>query len=127
MEKKIINTKNAPAAIGPYSQAVKVGNLLFTSGQMPVDPNTGIMVTDDIKKATERSLENIKAILEEAGTSLDKVIKTTVFIKDMNDFSSVNEVYGKYFIKNQPARSCVEVARLPKDCRVEIEVIAIVD
>ena len=127
MEKQIINTKNAPAAIGPYSQAVKVGNLLFTSGQMPVNPNTGVMVVDDIKKATERSLENIKAILEEAGTSLEKVIKTTVYIKDMNDFAAMNEVYGKYFVANQPARSCVEVARLPKDCRVEIEVIALLD
>jgi len=127
MEKKIINTKNAPAAIGPYSQAVKVGNLLFTSGQIPLDPNTGELVIDDIKKATERSLENLKAILGEAGTTLDKVIKTTVFIKDMNDFSAVNEVYGKYFSENQPARSCVEVARLPKDCRVEIEVIALLD
>lgn len=127
MEKQIISTKNAPAAIGPYSQAVKVGNLLFTSGQMPVNPKTGIMVVDDIKKATERSLENIKAILEEAGTTLDKVIKTTVFIKDMNDFAAVNEVYGKYFTTNQPARSCVEVARLPKDCSIEIEVIALLD
>ena len=127
MEKQIINTKNAPAAIGPYSQAVKVGNLLFTSGQIPLDPNTGEMVIDDIKKATERSLENVKAILEEAGTNLSKVIKTTVFIKDMNDFAAVNEVYGKYFSENQPARSCVEVARLPKDCKVEIEVIALLD
>ena len=127
MEKQIISTKNAPAAIGPYSQAVKVGNLLFTSGQMPVDPKTGVMVVDDIKKATETSLENIKAILKEAGTNLDRVIKTTVFIKDMNDFAAMNEVYGKYFVAKQPARSCVEVARLPKDCRVEIEVIALVD
>lgn len=126
MEKKIISTKNAPAAIGPYSQAVKTGNLVFTSGQIPLDPQTGELVNDDIKKATERSMENIKAILEEAGTSLDKVVKTTVFIQDMNDFAAVNEVYGRYFTENQPARSCVEVAKLPKGAKVEIEVTAYV-
>ena len=127
MEKQIINTTNAPAAIGPYSQAVKVGNLLYTSGQIPLNPATGELVIGDVKKATERSMENVKAILEAAGTSLDKVIKTVVFIKDMNDFAAVNEVYGSYFTSNQPARSCVEVARLPKDVQVEIEVIALVD
>jgi len=127
MEKQIINTTNAPAAIGPYSQAVKVGNLLYTSGQIPLNPATGELVIGDVKKATERSMENVKAILEAAGTSLDKVIKTVVFIKDMNDFAAVNEVYGSYFTSNPPARSCVEVARLPKDVQVEIEVIAIVD
>lgn len=126
MEKKIISTKNAPAAIGPYSQAVETGNLVFTSGQIPLDPQTGELVNDDIKKATERSMENIKAILEEAGTSLDKVVKTTVFIQDMNDFAVVNEVYGRYFTENQPARSCVEVAKLPKGAKVEIEVTAYV-
>lgn len=126
MEKKIISTKNAPAAIGPYSQAVKTGNLVFTSGQIPLDPQTGELVNDDIKKATERSMENINAILEEAGTSLDKVVKTTVFIQDMNDFAAVNEVYGRYFTENQPARSCVEVAKLPKGAKVEIEVTAYV-
>ena len=127
MEKQIISTTNAPAAIGPYSQAVKVGNLLYTSGQIPLNPATGELVIGDVKKATERSMENVKAILEAAGTSLDRVIKTVVFIKDMNDFAAVNEVYGKYFTSNQPARSCVEVARLPKDVQVEIEVIALVD
>jgi len=127
MEKQIINTTNAPAAIGPYSQAVKVGNLLYTSGQIPLNPATGELVIGDVKKATERSMENVKAILEAAGTSLDKVVKTVVFIKDMNDFAAVNEVYGSYFASNPPARSCVEVARLPKDVQVEIEVIAIVD
>lgn len=126
MEKEIINTKKAPAAIGPYSQAIKAGNLVFTSGQIPINPETGELVNDDIKKATERSLENVKAILEEAGTCLDKVIKTVVFVKDMNDFAAVNEVYGKYFTSNQPARSCVEVGRLPKDALVEIEVVALV-
>lgn len=126
MEKEIINTKKAPAAIGPYSQAIKAGNLVFTSGQIPINPETGELVNDDIKKATERSLENVKAILEEAGTCLDKVIKTVVFVKDMNDFAAVNEVYGKYFTSNQPARSCVEVGSLPKDALVEIEVVALV-
>ncbi len=127
MEKKIISTNNAPAAIGPYSQATIVGNLLFTSGQVPIDPKTGELVNDDVKEAAKRSLENLKAILEAAGTTLDKVIKTTVFIKDMNDFAAVNEVYAKYFTSNQPSRSCVEVARLPKDALVEIEAIALVE
>jgi 2-iminobutanoate/2-iminopropanoate deaminase len=109
MEKQIISTTNAPGAVGPYSQAVRVGNLLFTSGQIPLDPVTGKLVNDDIKKATERSLENIKAVLEEAGTSLDKVVKTTIFLKNMSDSASVNEAYAKFFLKNMPARSCVEV------------------
>lgn len=126
MEKEIISTKKAPGAVGPYSQAVKVGNLLFTSGQIPIDPSTGELVTGDVKKATQRSLENIKALLEEAGTSFDKVVKTTVFVKNMSDFAAVNEVYAKYFEKDMPARSCVEV-KLPKDALVEVEVIALVD
>ncbi|ADK13812.1 RidA family protein [Clostridium ljungdahlii] len=126
MEKEIISTKKAPGAVGPYSQAVKVGNFLFTSGQIPLDPSTGELVSSDIKKATERSLENIKALLEEAGTSFDKVIKTTVYVKSMSDFAAVNEVYAKYFKKDMPARSCVEV-KLPKDALVEVEVIALVD
>lgn len=123
MQKEIISTPNAPAAIGPYSQGIKVGDMVFTSGQMPVNPATGELVTE-IKAATKQSLENVKAILEQAGTSLDKVVKVVVFIKDMNDFAKVNEVYGQYFTENPPARSCVEVARLPKDCLVEIEAIA---
>jgi 2-iminobutanoate/2-iminopropanoate deaminase len=123
MQKEIISTTNAPAAIGPYSQGIKIGDMVFTSGQMPVNPATGELVTE-IKAATKQSLENVKAILEEAGTSLDKVVKVVVFIKDMNDFAKVNEVYGQYFTENPPARSCVEVARLPKDCLVEIEAIA---
>ncbi|AGY77041.1 RidA family protein [Clostridium autoethanogenum] len=126
MEKEIISTKKAPGAVGPYSQAVKVGNFLFTSGQIPLDPSTGELVSSDIKKATERSLENIKALLEEAGTSFDKVIKTTVYVKSMSDFAAVNEVYAKYFKKDMPARSCVEV-KLPKDALIEVEVIALVD
>lgn len=125
MEKQIISTTKAPAAVGPYSQAVKVGNLLFTSGQIPLDPATGELISENITKATERSLENVKAILEEAGTSFEKVIKTTVFVKNMSDFAAVNEVYAKYFQSELPARSCVEV-KLPKDALVEIEVIALV-
>lgn len=126
MKKEIIDTEKAPGAVGPYSQAVKVGNLLFTSGQIPLVPETGELISDDIKKATERSLENIKALLEEAGTCFEKVIKTTVYVKDMSDFADVNEVYAAYFKKDMPARSCVEV-KLPKDALVEIEVIALVD
>ncbi|MBI6871687.1 RidA family protein [Clostridium aciditolerans] len=126
MEKKIISTTNAPGAVGPYSQAVKVGNLVFTSGQIPLDPATGDLVGGDVQKATERSLENVKAILEAAGTSLDKVIKTTVFVKNMSDFAAVNEIYAKYFQKDMPARSCVQVV-LPKDALVEIEVIALAE
>ncbi|MDB2076375.1 RidA family protein [Clostridium paraputrificum] len=125
MNKEVIFTEKAPKAIGPYSQAQKVGNLLFTSGQIPLNPSTGELVTE-IKAATKQSLENVKAILEAAGTSLENVVKTVVYIKDMNDFGEVNEVYGEYFKENAPARSCVEVARLPKDALVEIEAIAII-
>ncbi len=127
MEKVIISTKNAPAAIGPYSQAVKVGSLLYTSGQLAINPATGEFINDDIKRATAQSLDNVKAILEEAGTTLDKVVKTMVFLKNMNDFADMNEVYSQYFSTNPPARSCVEAAKLPKDALVEIEVIAIVE
>ncbi|WP_251861832.1 RidA family protein [Clostridium sp. Marseille-Q2269] len=126
MEKVVISTKKAPAALGAYSQAIKVGDLLFTSGQIPLDPATGELISDDIKKATERSMENLKAVLQEAGTSFDKVIKTVIFLKDMKDFSSVNEVYAKYFKENPPARSCVEVGQLPKDALVEIELVAMI-
>ena len=127
MEKQIISTSYAPAAIGPYSQAVKVGNLLYTSGQLAINAATGEFVNDDIKKATAQSLDNVKAILEEAGTTLDKVVKTLVFLKDMNDFNSMNEIYSQYFSTNPPARSCVQAGKLPKDALVEIEVIAIVE
>lgn len=127
MEKQIISTAKAPAALGPYSQAVKVGNLLYTSGQLAINATTGEFINDDIQKATAQSLENVKAILEEAGTSLDKVVKTLVFLKDMNDFAAMNEVYAKYFAVNPPARSCVQAGKLPKDALVEIEVIAIVE
>jgi 2-iminobutanoate/2-iminopropanoate deaminase len=126
MSKEIIATKEAPGAIGPYSQAVKVNGFVYTSGQIPLDPATGELVTD-IKLATKRSLDNLKAILEEAGTSLDKVIKTVVFLKNMDDFAAVNEVYATYFTSNPPARSCVAVAKLPKDAVVEIEAVAIIE
>jgi 2-iminobutanoate/2-iminopropanoate deaminase len=127
MKKQIISTTNAPSAIGPYSQGVKIGNLLFTSGQIPLDPQTGELVNDNIEKAAERVMLNLKGILEEAGTSFDKVVKTTVLLKDINDFNKVNEVYGKYFASEQPARSCFQVGKLPKDALLEIEVIASVE
>ncbi|AVX19266.1 endoribonuclease L-PSP [Carboxydocella sporoproducens DSM 16521] len=125
MTKEIISTTAAPQAIGPYSQAVKVGNLLFCSGQIPIDPVTGQLVTGDIQTQTRRVLDNIKGLLEAAGSSLDKVVKATVFIKDMNQFVTINEIYATYFTANPPARSLVEVARLPKDVDIEIEVIAL--
>lgn len=124
MTKEVINTNNAPEAIGPYSQGVIVGDFVYTSGQIPLNPVTGELVTD-IKLATKQSMENIKAILEEAGTSLNNLVKTSIFLKDLNDFEAVNEVYGTYFIENKPARSCVQVAKLPKDAVIEIEAIAV--
>ena len=124
MTKEVINTNNAPEAIGPYSQGVIVGDFVYTSGQIPLNPVTGELFTD-IKLATKQSMENIKAILEEAGTSLNNVVKTSIFLKDLNDFEAVNEVYGTYFIENKPARSCVQVAKLPKDAVIEIEAIAV--
>ena len=124
MTKEVINTNNAPEAIGPYSQGVIVGDFVYTSGQIPLNPVTGELVTD-IKLATKQSMENIKAILEEAGSSLNNVVKTSIFLKDLNDFEAVNEVYGTYFIENKPARSCVQVAKLPKDAVIEIEAIAV--
>lgn len=123
MSKKIISTEKAPGAIGPYSQAVRIGNMIYTSGQIPLNPETGEMVTE-IKAATKQCLENVKAILEVEGASMENIIKTTVFLQDLNDFVDMNEVYGSYFPENPPARSAVQVARLPKDSIVEIEVIA---
>lgn len=122
---KILHTDKAPGAVGPYCQAVQVGDMIFTSGQLAIDPANGNLINDDIEKATRRSLDNVKAILEEAGSSLEKVVKTTIFLDDMNNFAKVNEVYGEYFSNHKPARSCVQVARLPKDAIVEIEVIAL--
>ena len=122
--KEIISTERAPSAIGPYSQAVKVGNLLFTSGMIPIDPATNTLVEGGIEIQAERALENVKALLEASGSSMDKVVKTVVFIKNMDDFAKVNEIYAKYFTADFPARSCVEVARLPKDVLIEMEAIA---
>jgi 2-iminobutanoate/2-iminopropanoate deaminase len=122
--KDIVNSDRGPKPIGPYSQAVKINGLLYLSGQIPLDPKTNEMVGGDIKAQTERVLENIKGILEAAGSNLHHVVKTTVFLKDMNEFPAMNEVYGKYFTIAHPARSTVQVTRLPKDASVEIEVIA---
>lgn len=126
MNKEIIVTANAPGAIGPYAQGIKIGNMIFTSGQLPLNPKTGELISDDINKATAQSLENVKAVLAAAGASLDNVVKTVIFLKDMNDFAAVNAVYATYFTENCPARSCVQVARLPKDALLEIEAIAVV-
>lgn len=125
MAYEVIHTDNAPAAIGPYSQAIKAGNLLFVSGQVPFVPATGEIVEGDVKAQTAQSLKNVQAILAEAGLDFSHVVKSTVFIKDMNEFAQVNEVYAEYFGDNKPARACVEVARLPKDVKVEIELIAV--
>ena len=123
--KKIISTDKAPAAIGPYSQAIEVNNMVFTSGVIPINPATGELVTGTIEEQAEQAIGNLAALLKESGVSMENVVKTTVFIKDMNDFAKVNEVYAKYFTSNFPARSCVEVARLPKDVLIEIEAIGI--
>jgi 2-iminobutanoate/2-iminopropanoate deaminase len=121
--KKAIATKNAPAAIGPYAQGIDTGSLVFTSGQVPINPESGL-IPEGITAQTEQSLENVKAILEEAGLTMNNVVKATVFLKDMNQFADMNKVYESYFT-DYPARSAVEVARLPKDVLVEIEVIAL--
>ncbi len=125
MKHQVIHTENAPKAIGPYSQAVKAGNMLFVSGQVPFVPETMEIVEGDVKAQTAQSLKNVQAILAEAGLDFSHVVKSTVFIKDMNEFAQINEVYAEFFGENKPARACVEVARLPKDVKVEIEVIAI--
>ncbi|MCL2837720.1 MAG: RidA family protein [Oscillospiraceae bacterium] len=124
--KKIISTTAAPAAIGPYSQAVQIGNMLHTSGQIPLNPQTMEIETDDVAAQTKQVMENIKAVLTAGEARLENVIKCTIFLADMNDFAIVNEVYGAYFTQNPPARSCVEVSRLPRDVKVEIECIAVV-
>ena len=122
--KKVLSTPNAPKAIGPYSQAILSNGFLFLSGQIPLDPESGQVVSPEIGPQTERVLDNIKAVLEGAGTSLDHVVKTTIFLADLADFAKVNEIYARYFPANPPARSTVQVARLPRDVRIEIEVIA---
>jgi 2-iminobutanoate/2-iminopropanoate deaminase len=120
-----VSTDNAPKAIGPYSQAVRAGQLLFISGQIPIDPATGTLIAGDIAAMTHRVFANMKAILAAAGGTLDQVVRTTVFLADMNDFGAMNEVYATYFSQPAPARSTVQAARLPKDARVEIDVIAV--
>jgi 2-iminobutanoate/2-iminopropanoate deaminase len=120
-----ISTSKAPAAIGPYSQGIIVNNLFYSSGQIPLTAE-GTMIDGSVEDQTHQVFKNLKAVLDEAGASLETVVKATVFIKDMNDFAAINEVYGEYFAEHKPARSCVEVARLPKDALVEIEVIALV-
>ena len=126
-QKRVIATADAPQAIGPYSQAVVYGGVVYCSGQIPLDPATNQIVEGGVAEQTARVLENLKAVLEAAGTSLDRVLKTTVFVKDLGDFGVVNEVYGRYFHVNPPARATVQAARLPRDVRVEIECIAALD
>ncbi len=121
---KVIHTNKAPAAVGPYVQAIEAGNFVYVSGQIPFVPETMTKVSEDVSAQTKQSLENVKAVLEAAGCTLNNVVRCGIYIKDMNDFGKVNEVYGQYFSNHKPARSCVEVARLPKDVLVEIEAIA---
>ena len=125
--KQIISTSEAPAAIGPYSQAVRSGNLLFCSGQIPLDPKSGQIVSGDIATQTRRVLDNIGAVLKADGLSFENIVKTTIFLTDLSDFQSVNETYGSYFKQQAPARSTVQVSALPKGAKVEIEVIAVAD
>lgn len=122
----VINTDKAPSAIGPYSQAIKVGNFLFTSGQIPIVAETGEVVQGGIKEQTEQVMKNLSEVLKEGGSSFDKAVKTTCFLDSMNDFAAFNEIYGKYFV-SKPARSCVEVAKLPKGVLVEVEVVALAE
>jgi 2-iminobutanoate/2-iminopropanoate deaminase len=122
--KEIISTENAPGAIGPYSQAIKTGGMLFCSGQIPIDPVTGEFVSNDVAEQTELVLKNLEAVLKAGGSGLANVVKTTVFLADMGDFAAMNEVYARYFSDNKPARATVQAARLPRDARVEIDCIA---
>ncbi|HLW47103.1 MAG TPA: RidA family protein [bacterium] len=125
MSKRIVRTEQAPQAIGPYSQAVVGGGFVYVAGQLALDPRTGQLVPGDVRIQTKRVMENIKAILESAGSSLSNVVKTTVFLRDMNDFGAMNEIYGSYFQEDPPARSTFQVAKLPRDGAVEIEVVAL--
>jgi 2-iminobutanoate/2-iminopropanoate deaminase len=126
MGKKVIHTHKAPKAIGPYSQAIQAGNFLFLSGQIPLDPKTGESVKGDIRKQTQQVLENIKGVLESQELGMEDIVKVTIFLKDIGDFNQVNEVYATYFSSSPPARSTVEVAKLPKDAHIEIEAIALI-
>jgi 2-iminobutanoate/2-iminopropanoate deaminase len=123
--KKIVSTDQAPRAIGPYSQAVSAGNLVFASGQIPIDPSTGEFVSGGIAEQTEQVLKNLTAVFAAAGVQMNQIVKTTVFLADMNDFTAMNEVYAKFFAENPPARATVQAARLPRDAKVEIEAIAL--
>src|SRR5437763_6383204 len=125
--REIIKTEGAPAAIGPYSQAVRAGGFIFCSGQIPLDPKTGEFVAGGGAEQTEQVMRNLAAVIEAAGSGLDRIVKTTVFLADMNDFAAMNEVYGRFFKENPPARATVQAARLPRDARVEIEAIALVE
>ena len=124
--REVISTDKAPGAIGPYSQAIKTEALVFCSGQIPIDPVTGEFVSSDVAEQTEQVLKNLTAVLEAAGSNLGSVVKTTVFLADMDDFTALNDVYGRYFAENKPARATVQAARLPRDARVEIDCIAVV-
>lgn len=124
--KETVSTDNAPGAIGPYSQAIKANGMVFCSGQIPIDPATGEFVSQDVTEQTEQVLKNLNEVLKAAGASIETVVKTTVFLADMNDFAEMNEVYGRYFSENKPARATVQAARLPRDAKVEIDCIAIV-
>lgn len=126
MKKTIVHTEDAPAAVGPYSQAVKIGDMVYTAGQIALDPATGQLVEGDVQAQTDRVLQNLRAVLKAAGSSLKNVVKTTVFLQDMADFAPMNEVYGRYFDKKPPARSTVQVAALPLGAQVEIEAVALV-
>lgn len=126
MKKITINTDKAPAAIGPYAQGMQYGNTIYTSGQLPINMQTGELESE-IKQATKASLDNVKAVLETCGATMDNILKVTIFLKDLSDFVAMNEVYTTYFPSNPPARSCVQVAKLPKDAVIEIEAIAIID
>ncbi len=126
MSKRIVRTEAAPAAIGPYSQAVVANGFVYTAGQVALDPRTGQLVPGDIRIQTKRVMENLKAVLEAAGSSMDKVVKTTVFLRDLNDFGTMNEIYGEYFKENPPVRSTVQVAKLPREAVVEIDAVALV-
>ena len=125
MEKKAIHTDNAPKAVGPYSQAVAFGSMLICSGQIPIRPSDGVLLTGDVQEQTHQVMKNLQAVLEEAGASLNDVVRTTIFLSSMDDFAKVNEVYASYFQEPYPARACVEVARLPKSVDVEIDAIAV--
>ena len=122
---EVVSTEKAPGAIGPYSQAIKANGMIFCSGQIPIDPATGNFVSDDISEQTDQVFKNLFAVLEAGGSGFDKVVKTTVFLADMNDFAAMNEVYSKYFTENKPARATVQAARLPRDAKVEIDCIAL--